>query len=96
MTDIIRLEVERRGASYRHVVAKREPAETPELVQYRMNLKSIIKLLNVCCLHLADEKPITFEDRWLIPATIPEVFDVDFDTLSANEWFVKNVLFSKG
>ena len=94
--DIIRLEIERRGASYRHVITNWEVKDAPELIRYRMNLTSNNELLNVCCLHFADERPFIYEERWLNPAVIPDVLDTDFSQISANEWLVRNIMFTRG
>ena len=94
--DIIRLVVEQRGSTYRHVLMNREKKTPPELIQYRMKLSTKIELLNLKCLHLADEEPFIYEDRWLNPMVLPDVFDIDFSEISANEWLVRNLMFTRG
>ena len=94
--DIIRLEIERRGASYRHVLIESAHVTAPERVQYRMKLDGDAKLLFVCSLHMADEAPIIYEERWLNPMVLPGILDMDFSKISVNEWLVRNVMFTRG
>ena len=94
--DIIRLEVEQRGAKYRHVLTERAQVLAPERVQYRMNLNDDTELLYICNLHMADDRPIIYEERWLNPVVLPGIFDVDFSAISVNEWLVRNVMFTRG
>ncbi len=94
--DIIRLEVEHRGAKYRHVLTERAQVLAPERVQYRMNLNDGTDLLYICNLHMADDRPIIYEERWLNPAVLPGIFEVDFSAISVNEWLVRNVMFTRG
>ncbi len=94
--DIIRLEIERSGADYRHVLTKRKHIAAPKSVQRRMNLRGDARLLHLCTLHLADDQPFIFEERWLNPALLPGVLEIDFHSISANEWLVRNVTFTRG
>ena len=94
--DIIRVEVENRGAKYRHVLTESARTTAPKRIQYRMNLNDDIELLYICNLHMADERPIIYEERWLNPAVLPGVYDVDFSAISVNEWLVRNVMFTRG
>ena len=94
--DIIRLEVEQRGAKYRHVLTESYQVIAPERIQYRMNLDDGIELLYICNLHMADERPIIYEERWLNPVVLPGIFDIDFSAISVNEWLVRNVMFTRG
>ena len=94
--DIIRLVVEQRGATYRYVLTHCQKKTAPELIQYRMKLKSGSEVLNLQCLHLADEKPFIYEDRWLNPMVLPDISETDFGEISANEWLVRNVVFTRG
>ncbi len=94
--DIIRLEVERRGAHYRHVLIEQRSVLAPQRVRHRMHLADDTELLFVCTLHLADETPFIYEERWLNPQVLPEIYDFDFSSISTNEWLVRNVMFTRG
>ena len=53
-------------------------------------------MLYLRALHLADEHPCIYEERWIHLAAAPEMLEVDLDTISANEWLVRNLPFSSG
>jgi GntR family histidine utilization transcriptional repressor len=93
---ITRLEVEARGAAYHHVVLERKKTTPPSLIASKMDLSAKSKILNLRTLHLADNQPFLYEVRWINPAAVPQVFDVDFGEISANEWLVQNAPFTTG
>ena len=43
-----------------------------------------------------DERPFAFETRWINLATVPEFESADLGRLSANEWLVRTVPFTRG
>lgn len=47
-------------------------------------------------IHMADERPFAFETRWINLATVPEFESADLGGLSANEWLVRTVPFTRG
>ena len=47
-------------------------------------------------IHLADDRPFAYEQRWVNLQTVPEIMAAPLDQLSANEWLVKTVPFSSG
>ncbi|MCY4149528.1 MAG: UTRA domain-containing protein [Gammaproteobacteria bacterium] len=94
--DIIRLEVERRGAKYRHVLIENRRTVPPRRLQYQMKIHDEIEMLSQSTLHLADDKPFVYEERWLNPSVLRNIFQIDFDQVSANEWLVRNVMFTHG
>ena len=53
-------------------------------------------MLHVRALHSADGRPFLHEDRWILVASVPEVLDADFGSISANEWLVGNVPLVRG
>lgn len=52
------------------------------------------RMLYLETLHLADGRPFAFEARWLNTAIVPEL--PDFGLVSANEWLVTNVRYTRG
>lgn len=52
-------------------------------------------MLRVEALHLADQRPYIYEDRWISLRTVPEILDVDLETVNANEWLVHNKPYSR-
>jgi len=93
---ITRLEVERRGATYRHVVLERKRTNPPPSVRQQLGLPKTADLLHIRALHCADDRPFIYEDRWANLAIVPDILDVDFSRISANEWLVNNAPFTNG
>ena len=47
-------------------------------------------------LHLAGREPFAYEKRWVSLAAVSEFENVDLSEISANEWLVRTVPFSRG
>jgi GntR family histidine utilization transcriptional repressor len=92
---IVREEIEKKGAAYRYELLLKEEVEAPTDVCRRMNLEVGSKVLHIKCLHLADEVPYQFEDRWINLDRVPAARDEDFKSLSPNEWLVRKEPFSE-
>ena len=94
--NVIRFDVERRGASYRHSLIERRRTSPSEPVRSRLKLGHAADMLYLRALHLADEHPCIYEERWIHLAAAPEMLEVDLESISANEWLVRNLPFSSG
>ena len=93
---LIREEVERRGAVWHHSVLKQEMKKASADFARRHCLKIGSSVIFIQSLHFADQKPYLFEDRWISTDAVPRVKQVDFETISANEWLVQNAPFTRG
>ncbi len=93
---ITRLEVEQRGAQHSYKLLSSEIAVPPQDLQIEMDLQPDREILHLIALHLADNQPFMYEDRWVNSDTIPEVLDIDFTVENANEWLVQNALLTNG
>lgn len=92
---VVRVEVEALGAQYRFSVLSRETLAAPEAMRARLDLSGEVRMLHLRCLHFADNRPWQFEDRWINLAAVPDIEEETFDTMSPNEWLVKNAPFSE-
>ena len=93
---IVREEVEHNGASYRHHLMHRSREPAPAQYRREWSLGSRRKMLHLQAVHYADDRPWLFEDRWINVAEVPDILNVDFSTISANEWLVQNAPFVNG
>lgn len=93
---IIRLEVEQRNARWRYGLLSQGMRPAPARITSRLGLGAGTPLLHVASLHFADNHPFLHEDRWINPAAVPQVEEVDFSTVSANEWLVRNAPYTGG
>jgi GntR family histidine utilization transcriptional repressor len=93
---VIREQVEDRGHAYSHRIVTRELRDPPTDVRTRLQVRAGSKAAYLETLHLADDQPFAFERRWVNLATVPGFAEADFSDLSANEWLIRTVPFSRG
>lgn len=93
---IIRQEIEDKGQNYSYRLISSKIANPPAAVRENMNLGKKSKALKLTALHLADNKPYAFEERWINTDAVPDILSVDLAIENANEWLVKNAPFSAG
>lgn len=93
---LIRNEIEDRGQSYGYRRITRDVAVPPEAIREVMKSSTRRPLLHVCALHLADDVPYAFEDRWIDPDVVPDAMRESYETISANEWLLKHTPYTHG
>ena len=92
---ITRREIESSGRAYSYQLVSKDMAETPRSVVAAFGLSTPQKMLRIEALHLADQRPHVYEDRWVFTETVPEITSVDLQKESANEWLVLNRPYSR-
>ena len=92
---LVRAEIEARGATYRYHLLSRETGKAPDLLRARLGLPAGAAMLRLRCLHLADNAPYQYEDRWINLTAVPAAGDETFETIGPNEWLVANAPFSR-
>ena len=93
---VIREEIEAKGAAFCHAVIAREMRAPPPEIRARMGTGSGKPLLHLRTLYTADGAPYVHEDRWVNPDAVPVVLDETFTDISPNEWLVREVPFEGG
>ena len=93
---VMRLEVEDRGQNYSYQLISRSLVVPPDEISQVMKSHTDEKLLHVHALHLADDKPYALEDRWLNLRVVPDARTQSFQTVSANEWLLRNTPYTHG
>lgn len=93
---IIRHDIEASGQTHGYALIASTVSEPPAPVRATMGLPPGEKALKVQALHLANGRPFVVEDRWINLAAVPQARDVDFNTISANEWLVTHAPFTHG
>lgn len=92
---IIRHDIEARGHVYGYKLLSDQPAAlVPAPLRGALSLPPLAQMRYICAVHLAGDVPFCLESRWLNPALVDA--DQRFDTLSANEWLVRNLPLSRG
>lgn len=92
---ITRREVEQRGSRYGYQLVSRAIEAPPPSVMARFCIPRSAPMLHVKALHLADNRPYIYEDRWIDTGSAPEILEIDLTTQSANEWLVHNKPYSR-
>lgn len=87
---IVREQVEAAGMVYSHRVVAQRRSPLPEATAARMGLETGAVLIHLREVHYGDRHPFQLEDRWINPAAVPGIEEVDFRHLNANEWLVRN------
>ena len=93
---VIRIEIEDRGQKYGYQRIERHEAVPPLAISGSMKTHATRPLLHVQALHMADDTPYAFEDRWINPEVVRNGFSESYETVSANEWLLKNAPYTHG
>ncbi|NMG39334.1 GntR family transcriptional regulator [Chelativorans sp. ZYF759] len=92
---IIRQDIEGRSQEYGYRLIDDRLAAPPAEVLAEFETSRDVVLRHVTALHFAEGRPFCLEDRWLNPQIV-KMGEVEFGTLSANEWLVRNIAYSGG
>jgi len=90
---VLRQDIEERGHVYGYRLLE-QSIMTPDPV-CAQKLGGNTTALHVRAVHLADDAPFVLEDRWINLKTVPHAAEQSFDTLSANEWLLHTVPYTK-
>lgn len=93
---IVREQVEELGCTYRHKVITNALEIPPSTISERLNLSAKKKALRLDTVHLANNTPFAYEERWVNIDAVPDILTAPFEKISVNEWLVKSVPFSSG
>ncbi len=93
---VIRTQVEAQQLSYSFKLIKYQLVVPPDNIKQLLQIKANCKSLHVHTVHFSDNAPFIYEDRWVNTQTIGDIKKVDLNEISANEWLVQHVPFTKG
>ena len=93
---LIRREIEADGKTHQYKLLDQKIEAAPATVTKQFGLSAGEKLLHVCALHCADNKPYVIEDRWINSKAMPHLAEISFTSVSANEWMLQNTPFTHG
>lgn len=91
----MREEVTSRGARYRYKLLTREVKqyEAAEVDAHQFFQGG--RVLELTCLHYADDRPFSFERRLIGLTAVPKAEDADFGQVSAGTWLMEHVPWSE-
>lgn len=87
---IVRKQIESAGMTYSHRLIAKRHSPVPEDIATRIGLKPGSILIHLREVHYGDGRAFQFEDRWMNPAAMPGLENIDFRVMNANEWLVRN------
>lgn len=90
----VREEIEGRGFAYRHELLSRRHAVPGAAVAEALSVGTEDRHLHVVARHWAGSCVFQHDTRWINLAQVPAALDVDFSTISANQWLLENVPYS--
>ncbi len=93
---IIRTQVEEAGGTYDHHVLLSEVGPAPSHIAASLRLQEENELLHLKTMHLMNDQPYAFEDRWVNVDAVPSILQAPLDSISANEWLVREAPYSDG
>ena len=93
---LIRQEIESMGNEYFSQLLMREISPAPKHINKRLRLKRGTHLMHLQTLHFASGEPHVFEDRWVNIDAAPTIVEAPLDTISVNEWLIREVPYSHG
>lgn len=92
---ITRKEVENTGSVYGYQLISQTMSETPRSIAAKFGLPAPVEMMHIEALHLSNQRPYIYEDRWICTETVPDIRTVDLQRESANEWLVHNKPYSR-
>ncbi len=93
---VIRQEIEALGKSFSHRLIERVTTPMPACQSDALGLPVNTTAHHVRSLYLADDRPFSYEDRWVNLTAAPGFDTCPLEQISPNEWLVQNAPFSHG
>lgn len=87
----IQAEITARGETYSLKLLSRKRRKPVRKREEEKQLAGEGELLDIRCVHLADGRPFSLEDRLISLASVPEAIDVDFATVPPGTWLLGHV-----
>jgi len=70
---IIRQEIENKDQIYSYRLIASNTITPPKAIRANMRLKDETRVLKLRALHLADNRPYAYEERWINTAAVPDI-----------------------
>lgn len=82
-------EIRARGHQHSAVVLTLESIQATATLAVEMQLPVGSPVFHSCLLHLENEQPVQYEERWVNPALAPDYLAQDFTQITPNEYLVR-------
>lgn len=85
---LARQTVESQNATYRYSLVERNVVASPGWLASQIGVSADIRVLQVICMHYADNRPFQLEERWINIDAVPEIEHADLSTQGPHEWLL--------
>lgn len=85
---LARQTVESQNATYRYSLVERNVLASPGWLASQIGVSADIRVLQVICMHYADNRPFQLEERWINIDAVPEIEHADLSTHGPHEWLL--------
>ena len=82
-------EIRARGHQHSAVVLTLESIQATTTLAVKMQLPVGSVVFHSCLLHLENDQPVQYEERWVNPALAPDYLAQDFTQITPNEYLVR-------
>lgn len=82
-------EIRARGHQHSAVVLTLESLQATATLAVEMQLPVGSPVFHSCLLHLENEQPVQYEERWVNPVLAPDYLEQDFTQITPNEYLVR-------
>lgn len=93
---LIRHQVENTGGAYGYHLLSLTSQVSPSSISAKLRLTDKRSVMHIEALHLKDNSPFAFEDRWVNVQAAPGIEDAPLERVSANEWLVREIPYTNG
>jgi GntR family histidine utilization transcriptional repressor len=87
----IPVDLAKEGRAYRFELRSRRLGAASAVSAERLRIKVGAPVLELSCLHFADEVPLVVENRLINLSLVPAARDVDFSSVASGTWLLNNV-----
>ncbi len=85
---LARQTVESQNATYRYSLVERNVVASPGWLASQIGVSADIRVLQVICMHYADNRPFQLEERWINIDAVPEIEHADLTSHGPHEWLL--------
>ncbi|CUH48053.1 GntR family transcriptional regulator [Ruegeria atlantica] len=85
---LARQTVESQNATYRYSLVERNVVASPGWLASQIAVSADIRVLQVICMHYANNRPFQLEERWINIDAVPEIEHADLTNHGPHEWLL--------
>lgn len=87
--------VQNQNADYRYALVERNVELSPGWLASQLGVAYDARVLNLTCMHYADNRPFQLEERWINIEAVPEIEDANLTDSGPHEWLLNAAPFNE-